>query len=258
MISSGVREQILWLTKHKHVNILTTSAGGVEEDVLKCRMPFRVGSFAPSGEILYDAGVCRIGNIYATTEHYAYLEIFLQKIFAELYDEQKKTGKASTPSQLIRLMGKHIETDGQFDYQKSYLYWAYKNDIPVFCPGIVDGAIGDMLYFYKKVKKDFVLDVTGDHEKIIDIVLNAEKTGAILLGGGISKHYVLNANIFREGLDYTVYITTAQESDGSDSGGSPDEAVTWSKIQARSPRVKVVCDASIAFPILVHGAFVKK
>jgi deoxyhypusine synthase len=103
-----------------------------------------------------------------------------------------------------------------------------------------------------------MIDVSEDHKKIINIVLNSEKTAGIILGGGISKHYILNANIFREGFDYTVYISTAQAYDGSDSGGTPDEAVSWAKIKVHSPRVKVYADASLAFPMLVYAAFVKK
>ena len=71
------------------------------------------------------------------------------------------------------------------------------------------------------------------------------------MGGGISKHFTLNANIFREGLDYAVYINTAQEYDGSDSGARIDEAVSWGKVKANAPGVKIHCDASIAFPLLV-------
>ena len=61
-----------------------------------------------------------------------------------------------------------------------------------------------------------VIDTMTDRNKITNYCIHAEKLGAILLGGGISKHYLLNANILREGLDYAVYMTTAQEFDGSD------------------------------------------
>jgi deoxyhypusine synthase len=95
----------------------------------------------------------------------------------------------------------------------------------------------------------------GDHNKIVNIVLNAEKTGAIILGGGTSKHYILNANIFREGLDYAVYITTAQEYDASDSGGNTQEAMTWAKIKVNAPNVKVRAEATLVFPLIVAASF---
>jgi len=65
------------------------------------------------------------------------------------------------------------------------------------------------------------------------------KTGIIVLGGGLPKHHICNANMFRSGADYAVYINTAQEFDGSDSGAQPDEAVSWGKIKGSAKPVKV-------------------
>ena len=257
-ISSGMREVIKWLVKHKKVSVLSTTTGGVEEDALKAFQPFRLGSFFANGESLFDAGIGRIGNIYTTTTHYSYFEKFMRTVFDALLAEQKSSGKPSCPTDVARMIATQMEKNPAYDHNSSYLYWAWKNNIPVFCPGIVDGSIGDLLYFYKHSHPEFVLDVSADHVKIINIVLNAEKTAGIVLGGGISKHYILNANIFREGFDYTVYISTAQAFDGSDSGGSPDEAVSWAKIRVHSPRVKVYSDVSLAFPLLVYAAFVKQ
>ncbi|MFH1316618.1 MAG: deoxyhypusine synthase [Candidatus Woesearchaeota archaeon] len=262
MVSSGVREPIKYLVKHKKVHVLVTSAGGVEEDAIKSIMPFRIGNFYANGKTLFDSGIVRIGNIFATTEHYTYFEFFIRKVFDRLANEKAKNNKSGicivTPSEIASMMGKLIGEEKNCDEKGSILYYAYKNNIPLFCPGIVDGAIGDILYYYKMKNNKFYVDVGEDHKKIIDFVLSCKKTGAIILGGGISKHYVLNANIFKDGLDYAVYITTADSYDASDSGGDQEEAITWAKIRPEALRAKVFCDASIAFPLLVAGAFVKE
>jgi deoxyhypusine synthase len=65
------------------------------------------------------------------------------------------------------------------------------------------------------------------------------KTGMILLGGGLPKHHICNANLMRNGADFAVFINTAQEYDGSDSGARPDEAVSWGKIRSSANSVKV-------------------
>lgn len=65
------------------------------------------------------------------------------------------------------------------------------------------------------------------------------KTGIIVLGGGLPKHHICNANMMRNGADYAVFINTAQEFDGSDSGAQPDEAVSWGKIRGSAKTVKV-------------------
>ncbi len=257
MISSGVRDNIRYLVKNNLVKVISTAAGGVEEDLTQSWSPHAIGVFDVKGEPLFDAGVGRIGNIYTSNEHYTHLEFFLRTVFDKLGEETKDDKIIISPSALASKFGEMLEADPKFDHEKSYLYWAFKNDIPIYCPGIIDGAIGDILYFYNKAlnKKQVIIDSASDHLKIIDYVLSCEKTGAIVLGGGISKHYILNANIFREGFDYAVYISTAAGFDASDSGGNQEEAVSWAKVKIHAPRAKVYCDASIAFPLLIAGSF---
>jgi len=257
MVSSGMREVIAYLAKNKKVAVLCTSGGGVEEDAIKAHMPFRVGDFHVKGESLLDAGIGRIGNIYTSNEHYSYFEFFIKEVFEELLKQQKIDKQPITPTKICWMMGKLIGEKKDYNKENSYLYWAYVNKIPVYSPGIIDGAIGDIAYFFRKTNPSFVIDPLADHLKLIDYVLNCEKTAGIILGGGISKHYMLNANIFKEGFDYSVYISTATEYDASDSGGNQEEAISWAKIKPNALRVKVYSEASIAFPLLVAATFAK-
>ena len=110
----------------------------------------------------------------------------------------------------------------------------------------------------KQRHPDFVIDITEDTKVITNLAINAEKSGVIILGGGSSKHYILNANIFRDGADYAVYINTGEEYDGSDSGAKIDEAMTWGKVKTNAPNVKVHADATLVFPLLVAATFAKK
>ena len=80
----------------------------------------------------------------------------------------------------------------------------------------------------------------------------------IILGGGVPKHHINNANLMRNGADFSVSINTAQEFDGSDSGAKPDEAISWGKIRPEATPVKVHADASIMFPLLVALSFKRK
>ena len=249
-ISSGNREIIKYLVKHKKVDVLITSAGGVEEDIIKCLKPFVLGKFEASGRTLFENGINRTGNIFVPNDRFAYFEQWMQPVFEKAYRMQKIEGKVICPKDFIRELGLAIKDES------SFLYWAAKNNIPVFCPGLIDGSLGDLIFFYKQSHPDFLIDVTQEMKDIVQLTLNSEKTGGIILGGGISKHFALNANIFRQGFDYVVYINTAEEYDGSDSGARVDEAISWGKVKAIAPSVKIHCDATIAFPLLVAGAMV--
>ncbi|MEM4326969.1 MAG: deoxyhypusine synthase family protein, partial [Candidatus Diapherotrites archaeon] len=91
-----------------------------------------------------------------------------------------------------------------------------------------------------------------------DTTIDQKKTGLIILGSGVIKHAILNANMFRNGADYAVYINNAQEFDGSDAGATPDEAVSWGKILPEANSIKVFGDATILFPIIVAQTFAKQ
>ncbi len=246
-ISSGNREIIKYLVKHKLVQVLITSAGGIEEDIIKSLKPFVLGKFEASGRALFENGINRTGNIFVPNDRFAYFEQWMQPIFDKIYQQQREKDKVLCPKEFIQELGLATKDES------SVLYWAAKNNIPVFCPGLIDGSLGDLIFFYKQSHPDFLIDVTQEMKEIVQLALNSEKTGGILLGGGISKHFALNANLFREGFDFVVYINTAQEYDGSDSGARVDEAISWGKVKANAPSVKIHCDATIAFPLLVAG-----
>lgn len=256
MISSGIREVIKFLVKNKHVHVLVTTAGGVEEDIIKCLKPFAVGVFNVSGRSMFEKGINRTGNIFIPNDRYLYFEKFINPFLDRLYQEQQEKNIVHTPSDIARELGKEISTEQ--NHEDSILYWAYKNNIPVFCPSLTDGSFGDLVYFMKQRHPDFKIEIAGDTKKIVDFALNAEKAGAIILGAGVAKHFILNANIFREGVEYAVYINTAEEFDGSDSGAHAEEAITWGKIKPAAQHVKVHADATIVFPLLVAATFAKK
>jgi len=135
----------------------------------------------------------------------------LLPLFKQMYKEQVKDNIKWTPRKVIERFGKEINNED------SIYYWCYKNQIPVFCPAITDGGIGDVL-FTNSFKNDLVIDLIEDTKEISKIAMKAHKSGAIIMGGGVPKHHILNANIWRNGVDYAVYVNTGLYEDGSDSG----------------------------------------
>ncbi|XP_044498743.1 deoxyhypusine synthase-like [Mangifera indica] len=255
LISSGVRESIRYLAQHRLVHVMVTTAGGIEEDLIKCLAPTYKGDFSLPGVQLRSKGLNRIGNLLAPNDNYCKFEDWIQPIFDQMMKEQIQDKVIWTPSKIIARLGKEINDES------SYLYWAYKNNIPVFCPAITDGSIGDMLYFHSfRSPPGLVIDIMRDIRAMNDeaVYASPRKTGMIILGGGLPKHHICNANMMRNGADFAVYINTAQEFDGSDSGAHPDEAVSWGKIGANAKTVKVHCDATIAFPLLVAEIFAQR
>lgn len=264
LISSGLRDTLRFLVQHKMVSAIVSSAGGIEEDLIKVLAPTYMGDFSLPGKGLRDQGMNRIGNLLVPNDNYCKFEEWIVPILDKCLEEQeegmKKMGSDGlnadspacwTPSKLINRLGKEINDDS------SVLYWAYKNDIPVFCPALTDGSIGDMLFFhtFKASPQQIRLDIVADIRKLNSMSMAASNAGMILLGGGLIKHHICNACLMRNGADYAVYINTGQEFDGSDAGARPDEAISWGKIKAEAKQVKVYADASIVFPLIVAATF---
>ena len=254
LISSGVRESIKFLVKNKMVDCIVTTAGGIEEDIIKCLGKTYLGDFNLKGTELRSKGLNRIGNLLVPNDNYCSFEDWIMPILDAMLHEQKESNVLWTPSKFIARLGKEI------DNPESVCYWAWKNSIPMYCPALTDGSIGDMLYFHSYKNPGLVVDLVDDIRSINTQAVKASprKTGMIILGGGVCKHHICNANLMRNGADFAVYVNTAQEFDGSDSGARPDEAKSWGKIRANAKPVKVYGDATIIFPLLVSQTFAKK
>ncbi|XP_010211913.1 PREDICTED: deoxyhypusine synthase [Tinamus guttatus] len=222
------------------VDVLVTTAGGVEEDLIKCLAPTYVGDFELRGQELRERGINRIGNLLVPNDNYCKFEDWLMPILDKMTEEQDTEGVKWTPSKMIARLGKEI------DNPDSIYYWAQKNGIPVLSPALTDGSLGDMIFFHSYKRPGLVLDIVEGHFR--------PAHGA---GGGLVKHHIANANLMRNGADFSVYVNTAQEFDGSDSGARPDEAVSWGKIRPDATPVKVYADASLVFPLLVAETFAR-
>lgn len=274
LVSSGLRDVIRYLVQHNHVSAIVTTAGGVEEDLIKCLGPTYLGSFSMSGAKLREAGLNRIGNLLVPNDNYCKFEDWVVPILDKLLQEQdterreilkRNAIKADpmqheppfvwTPSTITARLGAELNDD------TSILTWASRNNIPVFCPALTDGSLGDMLYFhsYRAAPAQLTIDLVRDIRKINDVALKAAHAGMIILGGGIVKHHIANACLMRNGAEHAVYINTAQEFDGSDAGARPDEAVSWGKIKAgdEAESVKVFAEATVVFPMIVAATFAK-
>ncbi|KAI5803445.1 Deoxyhypusine synthase-domain-containing protein [Peziza echinospora] len=265
LISSGLRETIRYLVQHKHVSAIVTTAGGIEEDIIKCLAPTYLGSFSLDGATLRSQGLNRIGNLLVPNNNYCSFEDWVMPILDTILAEQQASRNDPriaeedklvwTPSSIIARLGKEINDES------SVLYWAWKNDIPIFCPALTDGSLGDMLYFhsFRASPARIIVDIVSDIRRINTLAVRAKASGMVILGGGVVKHHIANANLMRNGAEWTVIVNVAGEFDGSDAGARPDEAVSWGKIKpaGRGGRgaVKVYSEATIVFPMIVAATW---
>ncbi|KMQ90733.1 deoxyhypusine synthase [Lasius niger] len=229
------------------VDCLVTTAGGVEEDFIKCLAPTYIGSFYLDDRQLREKGLNRTGNLLVPNDNYCLFEDWLMPKLDAMLTEQKEKGTLWTPSKMITKLGEEI------NHEDSIYYWAAKNKIPVFCPALTDGSLGDMMFFHSFKNPGLVLDIVADVKRLNRIAMKAVNSGIIIVGGGVIKHHICNANLMRNGADYAVFINTSSEFDGSDSGARPEEAISWGKIRKNATPVKVTALSPLVSIFVEHN-----
>jgi deoxyhypusine synthase len=242
MVTSGLRGFFAQLVELKIIDVIVTTVGGIEEDIMKAKNEdFIIGKFKPDDVELYEKGVNRVGNLFIRNESYLKFEDLIGKMLLELYKKKPRW----TPSEIFYELGKEI------DDKNSILYQAAKNNVPIYCPGITDGAFGFHLFMLQQKHDDFVVDVVQDFKNILFSTSQDDKKGLISLGGSISKHHAILACLLNGGLDYAVYLTTAHSSSGSMSGATTEEAKSWGKVKDESDVSTVIGDVTFTFPLIM-------
>lgn len=243
IIATGTRGVIREMIRRKLFDVVITTCGTLDHDIARSYKKYYHGSFLMDDAKLRKRKINRLGNVLVPDESYG--KIIEKKMMEFLKDIHKEKKEIAT-YELCWEIGKRMKRELKKD---SILYWCAKHKIPVIVPGITDGAVGYQLWQFSQ-DHDFKINVLKDEQLLSDLVWNAKKSGALVIGGGISKHHVIWWNALKKGLDYAVYITTAVEWDGSLSGARPREAVSWGKIKETAKYVTVEADATVALPII--------
>jgi deoxyhypusine synthase len=248
IISTGTRGVIKELLRKKLFDVVITTTGTLDHDLARVWKDYYHGSFIADDTELHQQGINRLGNIFIPLECYGtILEKKIQPILQELYTIKQKW----STKDLIWEFGKRLQHEN--NGEESLMYWAWKNKIPLFIPGIMDGAFGSQLWMYYQEHRNFSIDLFKDEQDLSDIVFSAKKTGALVIGGGISKHHVIWWNQYCNGLSHAVYITTAVEYDGSLSGAQTREAISWGKIAEKAENITIEGDATVLLPLMISA-----
>jgi deoxyhypusine synthase len=242
MGTSGLRGLFAQLIRVKMVDIVVTTVGAIEEDIMKAiGEKFYIHRFDTDDIKLHEDGMNRVGNLLISNDSYVRFENYITHVLDEIF---RKSPRISVSS-LLREIGIRLND------RNSFLYQAALRGVPVLCPAITDGAMGFHLYMARQRNPDAQIDIIEDFSTLLFSLSQEDKKGLIALGGGVSKHHAMLATLLSGGADYAVYITTSHASSGSMSGATTSEAKSWGKIKDDSDSVTVIGDATILFPIAV-------
>ncbi len=242
MVTSGLRGFFAQLCKLGIPNILVTTSGSIEEDLIKASgETFELTNSNVDDVALHEKGENRVGNLLIRNESYMKFEDLMIEYLEKIYKKKKRISS----SELLYELGLLV------DDENSILYQAAQKNIPIYCPGIVDSSFGFQLFMFQQKHPDFIVDTILDMNRIVTDLSFDEKKGLISLGGSISKHYAIFAALLSGGFDYAVYLTTSHPSSGSLSGATTQEAKSWGKIKDDGQGATVIGDVTITFPLLM-------
>ena len=156
--------------------------------------------------------------------------------------------------------------------RKSVLTVAHECGVPVYTSSPGDSTLGMNVAELALAGGELAFDVSGDVNETTAIVLEAKsdggKSGVLLIGGGSPKNFVLQTEpqiqevlgIPEKGHDYYLQITDARADTGGLSGATPEEAVSWGKVDPDRLPDSVVCylDSTVGLPILASYALAKR
>jgi len=239
--STGLRGIIKDMIKRRWFDVVITTCGALDHDIARSYGSYKSGSFTMDDSKLADQNMHRLGNVIVPMESYGpAIESKMQEFLQKEYDAGVRE---MSSADITRMIGANLS-------EESFLHHAYKNNIPVIVPGIVDGAVGSQIWLFVQKHSNFALNLIKDADILSSMIFKAKRSGSLMIGGGISKHHSLWWNQYRGGLDYAVYITTAQEFDGSLSGALVREAVSWGKVTQNAKQITLHAEATTILPFL--------
>ena len=247
LVPSGLRLVFTDLIRNGYVDAVVTNGANVVHDLVEamggCHM---VGRVEADDSELWKRGINRAYDIYMESGVFSDLEGYVGGILDAIPEERR----VGVPIHgLLREIGLRVEDED------SILFNAARRGVPVFSPGFLDCMLGIPLWMYSK-RSRLRIDPLKDFELFAEMVYDAERAGAIILGGGTPKHHTLYMNTLREGLDAAVQISSARVDDGSLSGAPLREAISWGKVKG-DRTATIFGDVTIVFPLIVAAALEK-
>ena len=247
LVPGGMRLIFTDLIRGGYVDAVVTNGGNVVHDLVEAMGgSHMVGRVEADDAKLWREGINRAYDIFIESRVFSDLERYT----GDILDSIPVEGRVDVPIHgLLREMGLRVEDED------SILFNAARRDVPIFSPGLLDSMLGIPLWMYSR-RSRLRIDPLKDFDLFAEMVYDAKRAGAIILGGGTPKHHTLYMNTLREGVDAAVQISSARADDGSLSGAPLREAVSWGKVKGNRTST-IFGDVTIVFPLIVAAALEK-
>jgi deoxyhypusine synthase len=172
--------------------------------------------------------------------------------------------RAYSSREFIWEMGKFLENNPEKAKKKdSLVQWAFKKDVPIFCPAFSDCAAGFGLVKHQVENsgKHLAIDSVKDFRELARLKMNTRETGIVIIGGGTPKNFLQDVVVCTEYSGrpmpkhkYAIQITVADVRDGGCSSSTFKEARTWGKVELDNEQM-VYAEATLAIPLIASYVY---
>jgi deoxyhypusine synthase len=246
LIPGGMRNIVTQMIENNHVDLIVSSGANITHDLVEAFGGSHYRHEGRDDEDLNEDGIGRIADINVGSDDFTIFETEITRIFERISSQKTHI----SIQELLHEVGLMVGDEN------SFVAAAAKNNVPIFAPGLIDSMMGLQLWIFNQ-DHDFVVDAVADMHYLSDIVFEAERVGAILLGGGLTKHYTLASNVIKGGLDAAIQVTMDRPEAGSLGGAPLEEAKSWAKARCGSSLASVVGDVTVIFPLIYAAALDK-
>jgi len=241
LIPGGMRNIIRIMIEKHLIDCIITTGANLSHDILETLGPSHYhGMEHISDEELKRMEISRIFSTLIPQEAFIKFEDMVQKIL-DLIPNEKLSSR-----QFIYELGRQIEDP------KSFIRAAFKEQIPIFSPSFADSILGVQAWLFAQ-NHPLQIDVLRDHTEFSQIVYESKKMGAIFLGGGVPKHFIMNGSQLNNGLSYAIQITMDRPEHGGVSGASVKEAISWGKVAPDAQWIDILADVTLVLPLIIAG-----
>jgi len=242
MVPAGFRSLFGDLIDRGFLDALVTTGANLTHDVIESLgLHHYQGSFNVDDRRLIRAGYSRIADIFVKESSFEKLDKTVRKFLSQIPVTDRKN---IAYSDLLARLGQMIKDDD------SILHKAARKNVKIFSPGLLDSILGLSLWSFAQTEV-LQLNPITDVTNMVNMAMEADKIGVIILGGGLPKHHTLLASVLREGVDRAVQITSDRPEPGGLSGASLAESISWRKIRKGGVFVDVYGDATMCFPLII-------
>jgi len=259
LVSAGLKNTIIDLIKNNMVDaVVSTGAIVVDQDFFEGLGFNHYRGFVNADDSqLRELMIDRIYDTFIDEEDLRVCDMTIKKIA-----DSMKPGPYSS-REFIYEMGKYLDKNKK--NAQSFVFEAYKKEVPIFCPAFSDSSAGFGLVFHQveKKEKNVSIDSVKDFRELTEIKVKSKETGLLLIGGGVPKNFVQDTVVAADILGvnapmhkYAVQLTVADERDGALSGSTLKEAHSWGKVDQGFEQM-VYGEATITFPLLVSYGYHK-